>query len=166
MKPGNHIIQSPMSYSLCTGCVSCEMLCGLLHDGCIGPQHNRIFLQPGRVKQMVHTILSCQQCDDHPCYEACPKKDEAMCLDPETNIAYINEAACIGCGKCQKACHFTPSRINLVKSKNKEERTAKKCDLCRDKPDGPQCVKWCPAMCLALSDGPIPWEEAEKEGQA
>ena len=49
MKPGNHIIQSPMSYSLCTGCVSCEMLCGLLHDGCIGPQHNRIFLQPGRV---------------------------------------------------------------------------------------------------------------------
>ncbi len=166
MKFLNHIIQAPKEYSLCTGCITCEMMCSLLHDGCVGLQHNRIFLEPGRIKEMVHTIHSCQQCDDHPCYEACPKKDSAMCIDGETGIVYIDEENCIGCGKCQKACRFTPSRINLVKSKDKTQRKAKKCDLCWDMEDGPQCIKWCPAMCLALSDGPIPWENGTEEACA
>ena len=166
MKFLNHIIQAPKEYSLCTGCITCEMMCSLLHDGCVGLQHNRIFLEPGRIKEMVHTIHSCQQCDDHPCYEACPKKDSAMCIDGETGIVYIDEENCIGSGKCQKACRFTPSRINLVKSKDKTQRKAKKCDLCWDMEDGPQCIKWCPAMCLALSDGPIPWENGTEEACA
>ena len=166
MKFLNHIIHAPKEYSLCTGCITCEMMCSLLHDGCVGLQHNRIFLETGRIKEMVHTIHSCQQCDDHPCYEACPKKDSAMCIDGETGIVYIDEENCIGCGKCQKACRFTPSRINLVKSKDKTQRKAKKCDLCWDMEDGPQCIKWCPAMCLALSDGPIPWENGTEEACA
>ncbi len=85
-----------------------------------------------------------------------------MRIDREKNIVYIVEEDCIGCGLCQKACRFSPSRINLVKSKDKAKRKAKKCDLCRDKEDGPQCIKWCPAMCLALSDGSVPWEEMEE----
>lgn len=85
-----------------------------------------------------------------------------MCIDEE-GIVYINEAECIGCSLCQKACKFTPSRINMVKSKNKEERKAKKCDLCRGRAEGPACVQWCPAVCLAESTGPIPWETKEGE---
>jgi carbon-monoxide dehydrogenase iron sulfur subunit len=70
----------------------------------------------------------------------------------ENNIVYIDEENCIGCGLCVKACVFTPSRINFVKSDDKAKKKAKKCDLCRTNPEGPACVKWCPVRCIGLSD--------------
>jgi Fe-S-cluster-containing hydrogenase component 2 len=70
----------------------------------------------------------------------------------EKNIVYIDEDMCIGCGLCVKACVFTPSRINMVKSADKSKRKAKKCDLCRTRPEGPACVEWCPVRCIGLSD--------------
>lgn len=159
-----HVVKCPPEYSLCTGCTSCEMVCSLLHDGLVSPSCNRIFLQPGSTKTMIHDVLTCQQCDDHPCYEACPLKDKAFQLDESTGIAYIVEEHCIGCGKCQRACKFTPSRINLVKSKIKEERKAKKCDLCRNRPEGPACVQYCPASCLSTSDvDPLPWNDPNRK---
>ena len=80
-----------------------------------------------------------------------------MCID-ENNIVYVNEDECVGCGLCQKACVFEPSRINMVKSADKKQRKAKKCDLCRERPEGPACVQWCPIRCIGLSDDPLPWE--------
>ncbi|HBN55756.1 MAG TPA: hydrogenase [Lachnospiraceae bacterium] len=159
-----HIEKAPLEYSMCTGCVSCEMVCSMVHEGYVSPQTKRLFFKAGPVKTMLHEIYTCQQCDDHPCYEACPKKDEAMCID-ENGIVYVNEKNCIGCGKCAKACKFTPSRIHVVKSKDKEERKAKKCDLCRTRPEGPACVQWCPFMCLAVSDR-LPWEERQETDQS
>lgn len=157
-KNGNHVVKCPVEYSLCTGCASCEMVCSLVHEQCVSPQNRRIFLKLGKTLDMIHSVYTCEQCSDHPCYEACPKKDEAMCID-ENGIVYIQEDNCIGCGMCQKACKLYPSRISMVKSKNKKERKAKKCDLCRLRPEGPACVQWCPCNCLALSDGDIPWEK-------
>jgi Fe-S-cluster-containing dehydrogenase component len=90
-------------------------------------------------------------CDDHPCYEKCPKKDKAMLID-DSGIVYINEDECIGCGLCVKACPYGPPRINMVKSKDKKQRKAKKCDLCRNRPEGPACVEWCPVRCIGVSD--------------
>ena len=101
---GNHVVQYPMDYSLCAGCTTCEIVCTLTHDGLVSPSYNRIFVDRG-TRSMVHTILSCQHCSDHPCYDACPKKDKAMCID-ENNIVYVNEDECVGCGLCQKACAF------------------------------------------------------------
>ena len=157
---GNHIVQYPMDYSLCAGCTTCEIVCTLTHDGLVSPSYNRIFVDRG-TRSMVHHILSCQHCSDHPCYDACPKKDKAMCID-ENNIVYINEDECVGCGLCQKACAFTPSRINMVKSEDKKQRKAKKCDLCRTRPEGPACVQWCPVKCIGLSQDPLPWEVESK----
>lgn len=158
---GIHVTQYPEDYSLCTGCHSCEMICSLLHDGVTGPCHGRIKVKLGELDQIRHEILTCLHCTDHPCYDACPKKDSAMCIS-EDGIVYIVEDNCIGCGKCQLACKFTPSRINFVKSKNKEERKAKKCDLCRNRAEGPACIQFCPNMCLGLSNSPLPYEIAEK----
>jgi Fe-S-cluster-containing dehydrogenase component len=104
---------------------------------------------------MIHEVLACMQCEDHPCYEQCPKKDEAMRLD-ENGIVYIVDEYCNGCGRCKKYCKFTPSRINLVKSKDKEKRKAKKCDLCRTRAEGPACIQWCPVCCIGLSNNPQP----------
>lgn len=158
-KYGRHIIQYPKEYSLCAGCTSCELVCSLLHDGLAGPQYNRIFLE--RVEpEMMHVIHACMHCVDHPCYAKCPKKDVAMKID-ENGIVYIIEDECIGCGLCIKACTFTPARINFVESKDKKQRKAKKCDLCRTRPEGPACIEWCPVRCIGMSDEPSP--ELEKE---
>lgn len=147
---GNHIVQYSPDYSFCAGCTSCEVVCTLTRDGLVSPCHNRIFVDRDN-RSMIHTIFACQQCADHPCYVACPKKDEAMKID-ENNIVYIVEEACIGCSLCAKACVFTPTRINMVKSADKAKRKAKKCDLCRTRPEGPACVEWCPVRCIGLSD--------------
>lgn len=146
---GNHIVQYVPDYSFCAGCTSCEVVCTLTHDGLVSPCHNRIFVSRDN-RSMVHTILACQQCADHPCYDKCPKKGQAMKID-DNNIVYIDENECIGCGLCAKACVFTPSRINMVVSTDKSKRKAKKCDLCRTRAEGPACVEWCPVRCIGLS---------------
>lgn len=84
-----------------------------------------------------------------------------MCID-ENGIVYVNEEECIGCGLCAKACRYEPSLINLVESADKKKRKAKKCDLCRTRPEGPACVQWCQAKCLAVTGEPLPWETEEK----
>lgn len=168
---GNHIVQYSPEYSLCAGCETCSIMCGLTHEGYTGPGNARIRINLG-TRSLMHEVLSCQQCDDHPCYEACPKKDAAMRIDAETGIVYIVEDGCIGCGKCAKACKFTPSRIQIRKNKSRKLWKAVKCDLCRDNPEGPQCVKYCIVRCLGLSDdsvelpqGTIPAYAKDKQEQ-
>ena len=152
---GNHIIQYDKAYSLCTGCHSCQLVCALVHDGVSGPEYGRIQCEMGKVNEMIHTIHACQQCQDHPCYNACPKKDQAMCID-DNGIVYVNEESCIGCGLCVRACCFQPPRVHVVKTKDKSRRKAKKCDLCRTRPEGPACVEFCPVRALGQSKDPLP----------
>lgn len=85
-----------------------------------------------------------------------------MCID-ENNIVYINEKECVGCGLCRKACVFEPSRINMVISDDKKQRKAKKCDMCRTRPEGPACIQWCPVKCIGMSKYPLPWEVENNE---
>ena len=152
-----HIVKSSDDYSECTGCSSCEMMCALFHDGAVGPELNRIYVDPAPFKYVHYEIYTCEQCDDTPCFDACPKKGSAMYKD-DRGIVCINEDECIGCGVCQRACKLEPSRINLVKTKDKALRKAKKCDLCKDRKEGPICIEQCPAQCLAISDN-TPWDE-------
>lgn len=147
---GNHIVQYSPEYSFCAGCTSCEIVCSLVHDELVSPSYNRIFVERD-IRTMVHTIHSCQHCADHPCYFKCPKKDSAMNVD-ENNVVWIDEAHCIGCGMCVKACVFQPARINMVQSSVKSQRKAKKCDMCRGRETGPACVEWCPVRCIGTSD--------------
>ncbi len=147
---GNHIVQYSPDYSFCTGCESCSILCGLTHEGFTGPGNSRIRIDLG-TRSMVHTVLACQQCNDHPCYDACPKKGQAMKID-EKGIVYIEEEFCIGCGLCARACKFQPSRIAMKKNKDRKQWKAVKCDLCRNRPEGPACIQYCPARCIGLSE--------------
>ena len=39
---GNHIVQYSPEYSLCSGCVSCMVMCGLTHEGYTGRGNGRI----------------------------------------------------------------------------------------------------------------------------
>ena len=151
---GNHIVQYSREYSLCAGCETCSIMCALTHEGYTGPTNARIKVNLG-TRDLMHEVLACQQCDDHPCYDACPKKDAAMRIDPDTGVVYIVEDDCIGCGKCVKNCKFDPPRISIRKAKKRKEWKAVKCDLCRDNPEGPQCIKYCIVRCIGLSDDSV-----------
>ena len=144
-----YIVQTPPEVSFCAGCNTCEIVCSLTHDGVVSPGCNRIFVEKN-IRTMFHTIHSCHHCADHPCFEACPKKGEAIKAGSD-GIIYINEEFCIGCGLCRKACKLEPPRINMVKSKDKSLRKAKKCDLCRTREEGPACVQWCPVRCISVN---------------
>lgn len=156
---GNHIIQYDKSYSLCTGCHSCEMMCGLVHTGACSPTNGCIHVELDSTSSMMYQVLSCQHCDDHPCYDACPLKGKAMCLDEERNIAYVNTDNCVGCGKCMRSCKFRPSRITVLMTKDRSRRKARKCDLCRTRSEGPACIEHCSAGVLGLSGDPLPYEK-------
>jgi len=146
---GRRIVQTAADVSFCAGCASCEVVCSLVRDGVVSPAYNRIFVEKD-TRTMFFTVHSCQHCLDHPCYDKCPKKGEAMSIDAD-GIVYIDAEKCIGCGLCIKGCAMSPPRINIVKSADKALRKAKKCDLCRGREKGPACVEWCPVRCIKVS---------------
>ena len=137
----------------CTGCCSCMLACSLVHEGKSALSLSRIQIFddafgsfPTDVK-----IAICQQCDNAECYLACPLKDEALCIDGETAVRYIDEDWCTGCELCIEACSFRPSRISFIADRN----IATKCDLCRNtsywENQGKQaCVEVCPVNAIKL----------------
>jgi len=152
---GPHVVQYPPEVSLCAGCTACEVVCSLVHEGVSSPSLRRIYLERNNT-QMIHTIHACQHCTDRPCYNACPKKDSAMCIDSKTGVTWIDPENCIGCKLCIKACPFEPKRIGL--NLDKPRPKAIKCDLCRTRPEGPACIEFCQVRCIGLSTWPIPTE--------
>jgi Fe-S-cluster-containing hydrogenase component 2 len=132
----------------CVSCSRCLMTCAAVHESAVAPQLSRIkwqeadFLHGFRFRKP----LFCKQCDHPECYNACPEKDKAQCIDSATGARYINRAECIGCGSCVKACPFDVSRVNFDEELNK----AIKCDLCKDRRDGPACVEVCLRGALSL----------------
>lgn len=151
---GNHIVQYSPEYSLCAGCEACSIMCSLTHDGYTGPDNTGIKINLG-TRSMMHEVLACQHCKDHPCYDKCPKKGTAMKIDEKTGVVYIDHEFCIGCGLCAKACKFNPSRIRIHKNKDRKQWKAYKCDLCRNRPEGPACVQYCQVRCIGLSDDSV-----------
>lgn len=145
---GKHIVQYPADYSLCAGCGTCEAVCGLTHNGVTSPLIKRIFLlRDTTMTGDMHKVYGCLQCADYPCYKACPKKDEAMRIDADSGIAYVDPENCIGCGLCVDACPFEPKRVSLHPDK---PNTAMKCDLCRERAEGPACVEYCQVRCIGV----------------
>lgn len=160
---GRHrITVAPREYSVCSGCGGCEVVCSLTHDGFVSPLAARIFLDRGPTDTLMHTIRTCQHCEDHPCYYACPLQGSAMCVD-ENGIVYVDTDNCIGCGLCAKACRFDSSLISIYKDPATGKRKAAKCDLCRNRPEGPACVAHCQALCLGVANGYEPWTELQEE---
>ena len=133
---------------VCTGCGVCEVMCSLYHEGAAGSAlaRSHIVRHPFTAE---HSHNTCQQCSAPSCYFACPLKDKAMCIDQTTSAAYVDQNECTGCGMCVGACPFDPPRIKI----NVEKNAASKCDLCREREDGPVCVEYCPFQALTSSSG-------------
>jgi len=130
---------------LCTGCGSCELMCALFCEGVGGPAMARCRVErdPFNAK---YVFQVCRQCLAPSCYAACPLQGKAQIIDSDTGIRYINEEECIGCKKCIKACPFDPPEIKF----NSEKKISFTCDLCRERPEGPVCVEYCPTNALKV----------------
>jgi Fe-S-cluster-containing hydrogenase component 2 len=134
--------------ALCAGCGVCGLMCAFSHDKEYGPSLSRSELKRDPFNAE-YTVLVCQQCASPDCYFACPNKDEALCVDKKTGVKFINTAKCEGCGSCAEACRFTPSRANVHPLK----KVALKCDLCRERIEGPICVEYCTMHALRKVSG-------------
>lgn len=129
--------------SVCQDCKVCELYCAAVHEGACGAELNRIWESSDTFKGEYFSY-SCKQCIAPSCLAVCPT--QAIYIDEKTGARCIDPEKCSGCKLCIKACPMDPPRINF----NSIKKKAVKCDLCKDRPEGPACVQMCPTMCLEL----------------
>ena len=131
--------------SLCAGCGVCSLMCSLYNEKETAPLLSRseIVREPFEANYLMNV---CRQCPAPSCYQSCPLKDTALCIDETTNVKYINADVCDGCGECIKACPMEPARVKL----NPDKKIAFKCDLCRNRKEGPVCIEYCSQKALTL----------------
>jgi len=136
----------------CLGCHTCELACAAAHTeagSVIGAVLSGERLQPlNHVLQVDSVKLStqCRQCEDAPCVKVCPT---GATYRTETYTA-VDKRLCIGCRLCVMVCPFGAIRIETVTVDGRDKRTAIKCDLCIERPEGPACVEACPTNALSL----------------
>lgn len=153
----------------CQGCMSCMIVCSLVHEGEANPSLARIQViqSPFACWPSDLTIEQCRQCVEAACVAACPQG--AIVADKRYGyVRIVHSKRCNGCGACQQACPFIPSRVFLHHHPKSE--VAKKCDLCAEAPyrwfqnggaAGRQaCVEVCPVGAISFTSE-IPPQQGE-----
>ena len=130
---------------LCSGCSICELACSLYHEGVCRPEWSRIRIDK-KFLLLEYNPQVCIQCDWPACYYECPTG--AVKIDSETGARYINAEDCIGCGKCIDVCPLMPDLKVIGYKKIGKKKVYFKCDLCKDRNNGPLCVEMCPRNTL------------------
>jgi NADPH-dependent glutamate synthase beta subunit-like oxidoreductase/NAD-dependent dihydropyrimidine dehydrogenase PreA subunit len=74
----------------CMGCHACEVACKQEHGLGVGPRVVRVLERAPYFK-----TLFCHHCDHAPCALSCP--EDAITIDPKTNVVLVNEDKCNGC---------------------------------------------------------------------
>jgi len=132
-----------VDHSRCSGCGICEAECALAREKTFDTWRSRIRIH--HFEPSLDIAAICASCSDAPCVAACPKDAGALTRDPLTGAVLLNEAKCIGCGACLKAC--AKDRSNVIRMSRDGKKALGICDLCGG---DPACVKICPEQCLSL----------------
>ena len=123
----------------CIGCLVCEYSCAMTHEKTFNPTKSRI--RALRLGPLNNLAVTCRHCEDPACVAACPR--DALHQEEDGTIV-VDEQACNGCTWCISACEFGAMMMHP------EKRVVFTCNSCKDQPDGPQCVKWCPEEALTF----------------
>jgi len=123
----------------CIGCLVCEYACAMTHEKTFNPTKSRI--RALRLGPLNNLAVTCRHCEDPACVAACPR--DALHQEEDGTIV-VDEQACNGCTWCISACEFGAMMMHP------EKRVVFTCNSCKDQPDGPQCVKWCPEEALTF----------------
>lgn len=138
-----------MDMDRCIGCRSCAMACKNFNQlepsmlwrkvyplaEAIYPHRERAFLS-----------LACNHCENPACQKACPTQSYSK---REDGIVVHNQATCIACQNCLRACPYGAPQYNAT------AKHVEKCSLCHERLDAgllPACVQGCPTQALKLID--------------
>ena len=137
---------------ICLTCRECEIACSLYHEGECNPALSRIQVDFDDFVPGFPNLRVCKQCDWPACYYACADvlEESAIRIDEVTGARFIDEGRCIGCGACLRACPLTPEMPVVHYKIVDGRRVYLKCDLCKDRVEGPICVEVCPAGALTF----------------
>lgn len=141
----------------CLACRECEVACSLSHEGQCNPELARIRIDHDDYVMGWPDMRVCKQCDFPACYFAClarwgeTAEGAAIAIDERTGARYVDEAKCRGCGACARACPLTPERPVIQSKKVGKKAIYFKCDLCRERAEGPVCVDVCPGQALTFT---------------
>ena len=124
----------------CIGCTTCEYACSMTNEKTFNPTKSRI--RALRMGPLNNLAVTCRHCEDPACIAACPR--DALSQEEDTGIIMVDEQACNGCAWCISACQFGAMMMHP------EKKVVFTCNSCKDQPDGPQCVKWCPEEALSF----------------
>ena len=148
----------------CQGCLSCMLACSLVHEGQANLTLSRIQVIQNSFEKwpLDVTIEQCRQCVDPACVKAC--QNGALEVDSKYgNVRTVDIAKCIGCGLCEEACPYTPSRSLVAPHKDfNGDMKSRKCDLCAyakyhwsPKGGGPRgkqaCLEVCPVGAIKFT---------------
>jgi anaerobic carbon-monoxide dehydrogenase iron sulfur subunit len=124
---------------LCSGCLSCELVCSLKHYGYFDFEKSRIRVSHKEEKSEID-IFICIQCEDRSCIKACPTN--ALTFNEEIGCVDFNSELCSHCRLCEKKCMYGAVQWDY------ESGTPMICDLCGG---DPECLKPC-RLHQALTD--------------
>jgi len=173
----------------CENCGVCEMACAERHSGKARLKVKDTLRSRGLMFDDVALPIVCKQCESPQCVSVCKTK----ALVREDGVVYLDEAKCIGCGKCAKSCPFNaifidegpttptvagrePSALSMIfarkvgagaktKRRAKIVRKARKCDRCKGY-DNMACVDVCYFKALSLRDVDTLAHKGKKEHEA
>lgn len=146
--------------NLCVQCNNCEIACAETHEGV-----SRLKREAGATFAKIHIPVACRHCEHPHCMKECPPDALSRGVNGEVFIS----DACIGCGNCERNCPYgviqmapqkPPRRggglawllfgLGAAPGKRAPEadpdtkKRAVKCDMCKEIPAGPSCVRACP----------------------
>lgn len=140
--------------SLCVRCNHCEEACASTHGGA-----TRLDRDAGPIFANIRVPTSCRHCEHPHCMKDCPP--DAIHRAPHGEV-YIDDS-CIGCGNCQQNCPYDVIQMAVIQDQPERSlwqmllgiqpkttpvvdgtKVAVKCDMCKDIPEGPVCVRACP----------------------
>jgi len=140
--------------NICLTCRECEVACSLYHEEECNPALSRIRIDFDDFVPGFPEIRVCKQCDWPACAYACAAilEEPAIRIDQVTGARFIDQGRCIQCGACVRACPLTPERqVIFHKTENRKRVYFFKCDLCKDRAEGPVCVEVCPSGALTYA---------------
>ena len=145
--------------SLCVRCDQCEKACADTHGNV-----SRLNREAGPTFKNLHVPTSCRHCEHPHCMKDCPP--DAIRRSPGGEV-YITDS-CIGCGNCERNCPYGVIQMGVMSKERPSlwrwmlfgqgsepglfepehaadaAKKAAKCDMCKDLPGGPACVRACP----------------------
>ncbi|TDT58596.1 glutamate synthase small subunit-like protein [Enterobacter sp. AG5470] len=136
----------------CIGCRACEVACVMAHNEeqhVVSPAHFHPRITVIKHQQQ-RSAVTCRHCEAAPCARSCPNG----AIGRVDDAVQVDQQKCIGCKSCVVACPFGTLQVLVTPiGEGRVKATAHKCDLCRDRAEGPACAQNCPANALQLVNG-------------